>query len=53
MSDTRKDKRGVQISRYLEELQTIRLDIQKHPETAYEENWTADIVANKLNEWDL
>ena len=53
MSDTRKDKRDVQISGYLEELQTIRLDIHKHPETAYEENRTADIVAERLNEWGL
>ena len=34
-------------------MQTIRRDIQKHPETAYEENRTADIVAEKLNEWGL
>ena len=53
MGDTRKDKRDAQISGYLEELQTIRRDIHKHPETAYEENRTADIVAEKLNEWGL
>ena len=35
MSDTRKDKRDVQISVYLKELQTIRRDIHKNPETAY------------------
>ena len=50
MSDTRKDKPDAQISGYLEELQTIRRDIHKHSETAYEENRTADIVAEKLNE---
>ena len=34
-------------------MQTIRRDIHKHSETAYEENRTADIVAEKLNEWGL
>ena len=50
MGDTRKNKRDAQISGYLEELQTVRRDIHKHPETAYEEQRTADIVAEKLNE---
>lgn len=36
-----------------EELTAIRHDIHKHPETAFEENRTADIVAAKLTEWGI
>ena len=35
------------------ELQSIRRDIHAHPELCYEENRTADIVAQKLTEWDI
>lgn len=35
------------------ELIAIRRDIHKHPETAYEENRTADIVAERLKAWGL
>lgn len=36
-----------------EELTAIRHDIHKHPETAFEENRTADVVAAKLTEWGI
>jgi amidohydrolase len=35
------------------ELQSIRRDIHAHPELCYEENRTADIVAQKLTEWNI
>lgn len=35
---------------FLEEIKAIRRDIHAHPETAYEENRTAELVANKLQE---
>ncbi|HLT79264.1 MAG TPA: M20 aminoacylase family protein [Ferrovibrio sp.] len=35
------------------ELTAIRHDIHRHPETAFEENRTADIVAAKLAEWGI
>ncbi|HEX6958682.1 MAG TPA: M20 aminoacylase family protein [Ferrovibrio sp.] len=35
------------------ELTAIRHDIHRHPETAFEENRTADIVAAKLSEWGI
>lgn len=38
---------------YREELTAIRHDIHKHPETAFEENRTADVVAAKLTEWGI
>jgi len=38
---------------YREELPAIRHDIHKHPETAFEENRTADIVAARLTEWGI
>ncbi|WP_300295449.1 M20 aminoacylase family protein [Ferrovibrio sp.] len=38
---------------YREELTAIRHDIHKHPETAFEENRTADIVAARLTEWGI
>lgn len=40
-----KTDRDRQIDAYLDELTEIRRDIHQHPETAYEENRTADIVA--------
>jgi len=38
---------------YRDELTAIRHDIHKHPETAFEENRTADVVAVKLTEWGI
>jgi len=35
------------------EITSIRRDIHAHPELAYEENRTSDIVAAKLQEWGL
>jgi amidohydrolase len=35
------------------EISAIRRDIHAHPELAYEENRTSDIVATKLAEWGL
>ena len=48
-----KTDRDTQIDVYLDELTEIRRDIHQHPETAYEENRTADIVAEKLEAWGL
>lgn len=41
------------MSAWRDELVAIRRDIHKHPETAFEENRTADIVAAKLTEWGI
>jgi len=35
------------------ELQRIRRDIHAHPELCFEENRTADVVAEKLTEWGI
>ncbi len=35
------------------EIQEIRRDLHAHPELAFEEKRTADIVAGKLAEWDI
>ena len=35
------------------ELQKIRRDIHAHPELCYQEQRTADVVAQKLTEWDI
>jgi hippurate hydrolase len=35
------------------EISAIRRDIHAHPELAYEENRTSDVVASKLTEWGL
>ena len=35
------------------ELQAIRRNIHAHPELCYEEQRTADVVADKLTEWDI
>lgn len=53
MSSDEKNERDELIHSFLDELTEIRRDIHKHPETAYEENRTADIVAAKLEEWGL
>ena len=42
------------LSRALEiqgEISAIRRDIHAHPELAFEENRTSDVVAAKLQEW--
>jgi hippurate hydrolase len=36
-----------------EEIQTIRRDIHAHPELCYEEARTAELVARKLESWDI
>ena len=35
------------------ELQEIRRDIHAHPELCYEEQRTADVVAEKLTAWNI
>ncbi|MES2071292.1 MAG: M20 aminoacylase family protein [Pseudomonadota bacterium] len=35
------------------ELQNIRRDIHAHPELCYEEHRTSEVVAKKLQEWDI
>lgn len=39
------------ISRYLPEMVALRHDLHSHPELAYEEHRTADIVATLLKKW--
>lgn len=41
------------IIRVLPEIQEIRRDIHAHPELAFEEKRTADLVAQKLTEWGI
>ena len=53
MSDQDKQEQRRTIEALTDELQAIRRDIHKHPETAYEENRTADIVAERLESWGL
>jgi amidohydrolase len=36
-----------------DEIKAIRRDIHQHPELRYEENRTADLVANKLTQWGI
>jgi hippurate hydrolase len=38
---------------YEPELVAIRRDIHQHPETAFEEKRTSELVANKLREWGI
>ncbi|MQR02311.1 M20 aminoacylase family protein [Glaciimonas soli] len=35
------------------EIQAIRRDLHAHPELCYEEQWTSDLVAKKLTEWNI
>ncbi|MCB1813023.1 MAG: amidohydrolase, partial [Candidatus Competibacteraceae bacterium] len=42
-----------QIARYEGELSNWRRDIHAHPELGFEENRTADIVADKLSSWGI
>ena len=39
------------ISKYLPEMVALRHDLHSHPELAYEEHRTADIVAKLLRKW--
>jgi len=41
------------IIQFQSELQQIRRDIHAHPELCYEERRTAEVVAQKLTEWDI
>jgi amidohydrolase len=41
------------IVQFSAELQQIRRDIHAHPELCYDERRTADVVAQKLTEWDI
>ncbi len=41
------------IAEFHEEMKTWRRDIHRHPETAFEENRTSDLVAEKLAEWGI
>ena len=42
-----------EIEGYLEELTALRRDLHAHPEIAFEERRTADLVAAKLAEWGI
>ncbi len=53
MSDYDEHGQRQQIDSYIDDLRTIRRDIHQHPETAYEENRTSDIVAARLESWGL
>jgi metal-dependent amidase/aminoacylase/carboxypeptidase family protein len=53
MGDVDKTERDGKIDAYLIKLTEIRRDIHQHPETTYEENRTADIVAENLKAWGL
>ena len=48
MTDATKDDQRRKIESHVAELTAIRRDIHQHPEMAYEENRTADIVAKNL-----
>ena len=41
------------IERFQPDMQAWRLDIHAHPETAFEEHRTAQLVADKLREFGL
>lgn len=41
------------IVRFQTELQEIRRDLHAHPELAFQEQRTSDVVAKKLTEWDI
>ncbi len=53
MREIDRNRQFQQIESYIDELTTVRRDIHRHPETAYEENRTADIVAARLEAWGL
>jgi amidohydrolase len=52
-TDTTNDDQRRTIDSHVAELTAIRRDIHQHPEMAYEENRTADIVAKNLEKWGL
>ena len=41
------------IRRYHADLKAIRHDIHAHPELAFQENRTSELVARKLTEWGI
>lgn len=41
------------IKEFQQELIAIRRDIHKHPETAFEEHRTSQLVADRLTQWGL
>lgn len=41
------------ISQFHDEIAALRRDIHQHPELAYHENRTAEVVAKKLREWGI
>ena len=41
------------IAEFSDEMRAWRHDIHRHPETAFEERRTSDIVAEKLGAWGL
>jgi len=41
------------ITEFAADMKSWRRDIHKHPELAFEEQRTADVVAEMLNEWDI
>jgi amidohydrolase len=53
MTDATNDDQRRKIESHLAELTAIRRDIHQHPEMAYEEHRTADIVAENLEKWGL
>ena len=53
MPGEHKQERDERIGGYIKDLQRIRRDIHKHPQTAYKEIRTADIVAKELGELGL
>jgi hippurate hydrolase len=53
MSDAESEQRRAKIESYTDALSVLRRDIHKHPEMAYAENRTADIVAKQLESWGL
>jgi len=53
MTDRDHQEQRQRIELFSGELAEIRRDIHKHPETAYEENRTAEIVAERLEAWGL
>jgi len=38
---------------FSDELQQVRRDIHAHPELCFQEQRTADVVADKLTEWSI
>ena len=51
--ETRLESPSEHIRKYHAELQTIRRDIHAHPELAFHEKRTSDMVAEKLTSWGI